>query len=116
MQQLRAVRPLATNKTLTEIWHFRLKGAPEPIYRRALDYFYLVNSPSTMINADDLHNFRKCQEGLESEGGDWVSFHRNAGQDRVVDGVATSIIGFSELPMRNQFQAWCDYMSAETYA
>ena len=27
LQQLRAVRPLAPDRTLTEIWHFRLKGA-----------------------------------------------------------------------------------------
>ena len=74
---------------------------------------YLVNSPSTMINADDLYNFWKCQVGLESDGGDWVSFHRNAGQDLVDDGVATSVIGFSELPMRNQFEAWRAYMTAE---
>ena len=112
LQQLRAVRPLAPDKTLTEIWHFRLKGAPEAIYRRSLDYFYLVNSPSTMINADDLYNFRKIQVGLESEGGDWVSFHRNAGQDLDDGGIITSTIGFSELPMRNQFEAWRDYMTA----
>ena len=66
-----------------------------------------------MINADDLYNFWKCQVGLESYGGDWVSFHRNAGQDLVDDGVATSVIGFSELPMRNQFKAWRAYMTAE---
>ncbi|HEU4351963.1 MAG TPA: Rieske 2Fe-2S domain-containing protein, partial [Burkholderiales bacterium] len=29
LQQLRAVRPLGVDRTLTEIWHFRLKGAPE---------------------------------------------------------------------------------------
>src|SRR6185503_1481000 len=28
LQQLRAVRPLGVDRTLTEIWHFRLKGAP----------------------------------------------------------------------------------------
>jgi hypothetical protein len=57
LQQLRAVRPLGPDKTLTEIWHFRLKGAPDPIYERSLQYYNLVNSPSTMINADDLYNF-----------------------------------------------------------
>src|SRR5258706_2763400 len=46
LQQLRAVRPLGVDRTLTEIWHFRLKGAPEPIYRRSLAYYNLVNSPS----------------------------------------------------------------------
>jgi len=110
LQQLRAVRPIAPDRTLTEIWHFRLKGAPEPIYRRALDYYYLVNSPSTMINADDLHNFWKCHEGLRTEGGEWVSFHRNAGQDPVENGVTKSITGMSEQPMRNMFKAWSEYM------
>ena len=81
LQQLRAVRPLGVDRTLTEIWHFRLKGAPEPIYRRALAYYNLVNSPSTLINADDLENFWKCHQGLSSDGGDWVSFHRHFGRD-----------------------------------
>ncbi len=74
LQQLRAVRPLGVDRTLTEIWHFRLKGAPEPIYRRSLAYYNLVNSPATLINADDLENFWKCHQGLASDGGDWVSF------------------------------------------
>jgi phenylpropionate dioxygenase-like ring-hydroxylating dioxygenase large terminal subunit len=112
LQQLRAVRPLSVDKTLTEIWHFRLKGAPEAMYRRALGYYNLVNSPSTMINADDLWNFWKIHQGLASDGGDWVSFHRNAGQDTEADGVVTSCIGTSEAPMRNQFRAWVDYMGA----
>jgi phenylpropionate dioxygenase-like ring-hydroxylating dioxygenase large terminal subunit len=111
LQQLRAVRPLSVDKTLTEIWHFRLKGAPEAIYRRALGYYNLVNSPATLINADDLWNFWKCHQGLSSEGGDWVSFHRNAGQDTEQDGVVTSCIGTSEAPMRNQFRAWNEYMN-----
>lgn len=110
LQQLRAVRPLSVDKTLTEIWHFRLKGAPEAIYRRALGYYNLVNSPSTLINADDLWNFWKCHQGLASDGGDWVSFHRNAGQDTEENGVVTSCIGTSEAPMRNQFRAWKEYM------
>ena len=111
LQQLRAVRPLGPDKTLTEIWHFRLKGAPEAIYRRALDYYYLVNSPSTMVNADDLHNFWKCDQGLQTDGGDWVSFHRNAGQDPEEDGFTRSIEGMSEQPMRNMFKAWTAYMN-----
>ena len=112
LQQLRAVRPLGADRTLTEIWHFRLKGAPEAIYRRALAYYYHVNSPSTMVNADDLHNFWSCHQGLQLDGGEWVSFHRNAGQDTETDGVITSITGMSEAPMRNQFRAWKEYMSA----
>jgi phenylpropionate dioxygenase-like ring-hydroxylating dioxygenase large terminal subunit len=112
LQQLRAVRPLGPNKTLTEIWHFRLKGAPDGIYERALAYYYHVNSPSTMVNADDLNNFRAIQEGLAMVGGgDWVSLHRNAGQDTVDNGVTHSVTGMSEMPMRNMFAAWKQFMT-----
>jgi phenylpropionate dioxygenase-like ring-hydroxylating dioxygenase large terminal subunit len=112
LQQLRAIRPLSVDKTLTEIWHFRLKGAPEAIYRRALGYYNLVNSPSTLVNADDLENFWKIHQGLASTGGEWVSFHRHAGNDDEAEGVITSRFGTSEAPMRNQFRAWTQYMGA----
>jgi phenylpropionate dioxygenase-like ring-hydroxylating dioxygenase large terminal subunit len=112
LQQLRAVRPLGVDRTLTEIWHFRLKGAPEPIYRRSLAYYNLVNSPSTLINADDLENFWKCHQGLASEGGDWVSFARHFGRDLSKDDEVSSApgMGTSEAPMRNQMKAWAEYM------
>jgi hypothetical protein len=110
LQQLRVLRPLAPNKTLSEIWHFRLKGVSQAIYRRALWYFNLVNSPATMINADDLENWTKGQWGLESKGGDWVSFHRNYGGDTREGGTTYSNKGTSEAVMRSQFEAWAQYM------
>jgi phenylpropionate dioxygenase-like ring-hydroxylating dioxygenase large terminal subunit len=111
LQQLRCLRPVSPNKTLSEIWHFRLKGAPEAIYRRSLWYYNLVNSPATMVNADDLENWTKGQWGLESSGGDWVSFHRNYGGDTEDNGVIYSNKGTSEAVMRNQFRAWSQYMA-----
>jgi len=110
LQQLRCLRPIAPDKTLSEIWHFRLKGVSPAIYRRSLWYFNLVNSPATMINADDLENWAKAQWGLESKGGDWVSFHRNHGGDTVEGEVTYSNNGTSEVVMRNQFKAWAAYM------
>ena len=110
LQQLRAVRPLAPDRTLTEIWHFRLKGAPQAIYRRSLAYYYLVNSPSTMVNADDLHNFWRCHQGLSTDGTEWVSLHRNAGQDPQENGVTKSVTGLSEMPMRHMIRTWADLM------
>ncbi|MCZ8102124.1 MAG: Rieske 2Fe-2S domain-containing protein, partial [Burkholderiales bacterium] len=111
LQQLRCLRPTAANRTLSEIWHFRLKGVPEAIYRRSLWYYNLVNSPATMINADDLENWIKGQWGLEaSKAGDWVSFHRNFGGDTEKDGVIYSNNGTSEAVMRSQFRAWAEYM------
>src|ERR1051325_10343446 len=114
LQQLRAVRPLAADRTLTEIWHFRLKGAPEAIYQRALAYYLLVNSPSTLVNADDLYNFWKCQQGLGSDGGDWVSMHRDAGHDlQRGDIIASPPTSMSEMPLRHMMQAWKSYMTVE---
>jgi hypothetical protein len=111
LQQLRCLRPLAPNKTLSEIWHFRLKGVSPAIYRRSLWYFNLVNSPATMINADDLENWTKGQWGLQSKGGEWVSFHRNFGRDTRDGDITYSNNGTSEVVMRNQFEAWSKYMS-----
>jgi phenylpropionate dioxygenase-like ring-hydroxylating dioxygenase large terminal subunit len=110
LQQLRCLRPISAGKTLSEIWHFRLKGAPEAIYKRSLWYYNLVNSPATMINADDLENWTKGQWGLQSKGGEWVSFHRWYGDDREENGVTYSNHGTSEAVMRNQFRAWSRYM------
>lgn len=111
LQQLRCLRPVAPNRTLSEIWHFKLKGVSPGIYRRALWYFNLVNSPATIVNADDLENWTKGQWGLESQGGDWVSFHRNYGSDTTEGGITYSNHGTSEAVMRNQFRAWVEYMA-----
>jgi len=111
LQQLRCLRPISPGKTLSEIWHFRLKGVSPAIYRRSLWYFNLVNSPATMINADDLENWTKGQWGLESKGGEWVSFHRNFGRDTRAGDTVYSNNGTSEVVMRSQFAAWSKYMA-----
>ena len=111
LQQLRCMRPIGPDKTLSEIWHFRLKGVPDAIYKRSLWYFNLVNSPATMVNADDLENWTRAQRGLESKGGDWVSFHRHHGTDVEKDGAVVSTKGTSEAVMRCQFKAWSEYMT-----
>jgi len=71
-----------------------------------------VNSPATLINADDLENFWKCHQGLSSDGGDWVSFARHFGHDIESAGEVSSAPnqGTSEAPMRNQMKAWAEYM------
>ena len=53
----------------------------------------------------------RAQWGLESDGGDWVSFHRNYGGDTEEAGVTYSNKGTSEAVMRNQFRAWSQYMA-----
>jgi len=109
-QQFRVIRPLAVDRTLVEIQLFRCKGAPPEVYDRALTYANLINSPSSNVMPDDVEVYRRCQEGNQTFGGDWVSLHRYLGTDHQLPDGAVSTNGTSELPMRNQFAAWRDYM------
>jgi phenylpropionate dioxygenase-like ring-hydroxylating dioxygenase large terminal subunit len=110
-QQLRCLRPIAVDKTLTEIWHFRLKGVSPAINRRATCYFNVINSPATVVNADDLENWARGQAGLASRGRyDWVSLHRDFGGDTFEGEKVYSNHGTSESFIRNQFKAWVGYM------
>lgn len=111
-QQLRVIRPISVDRTLVEIFTFRLKGAPDSLFQRSLVYTNVVNSPSSVVMPDDVEVYNRSHEGLESKGNDWVSLHRDAGRDRRVPG-GWSANGTSEMPMRNQFDAWRRYMTAE---
>lgn len=111
-QQFRVIRPVAVDRTMIEIQTFRLKGAPEAVFRRSLMYANVINSPSSNVMADDVELYARCQKGNQTRGGEWVSLHRYAGTDRAVEGGMVSANGTSELPMRNQFRAWKQYMTA----
>ena len=106
------IRPLSLDRTLVEIFTFRLKGAPDATFQRALKYTNVINSPSSTVMPDDLEAYNRVQEGLGSDGGDWVSLHRAAGREQSLPGGRASN-GNSEMPMRNMFRAWAGYMATE---
>lgn len=105
-QQFRVIRPIAVDRTMVEIFTFRLKGAPDAVFERAVTYANVINSPSSNVMPDDVEVYTRVQNGNQLDGGSWVSMHRYHGRDRVVEGGAVSTNGTSELPMRNQFVAW----------
>lgn len=109
-QQFRVIRPISPDRTLIEIQTFRLKGAPEEVFDRALTYTNVINSPSSNVMPDDVELYRRCQEGNMTKGGEWVSHHRYVGTDKETPEGVVSTNGTSELPMRNQFAAWKQYM------
>lgn len=111
-QQLRIVRPISVDRTMLEIYLFRLKGAPKSFFKRALSYSIVANSPANLVSADDLESYWRVQNGLTAPGSDWVLLHRDFGRDRDEAGVTRSRIGTSEIGQRNNFQAWREYMSA----
>jgi phenylpropionate dioxygenase-like ring-hydroxylating dioxygenase large terminal subunit len=112
-QQVRVIRPLAVDRTQMDVYAFRLKGAPDEFYKNTLIYSNVVNSPSSIVMPDDHEAYNRVQEGLTAQASDWVSLHRDAGRDRQDNGEWTSAIGTSELPMRNQYRVWVDYMARE---
>ena len=111
-QQLRVIKPVAVDRTLMEIWHFRLKGAPREFNRRNMVVANCLNTPATIVSCDDYENWIRAQTGLQAAAQDWVSVHRNYGDDYVdPDGVLRSRIGTSEVFQRNQYAAWAEYMA-----
>jgi benzoate/toluate 1,2-dioxygenase alpha subunit len=109
-QQLRHIRPLAVDRTQMDVYAFRLKGAPDEFYKHTLIYSNVVNSPGSIVMADDHEAYNRVQEGLVAQASDWVSLARDAGRDRRGQ-EWTSAIGTSELPMRNQYQTWLGFMT-----
>lgn len=114
--QFRVIRPIAVDQTMVEIQTFRCKGAPDAVFDRALTYANVINSPSSNVMPDDVEVYARCQEGNMTRGGEWISMHRYVGTDKPLEDGAVSTNGTSELPMRNQFAAWKQFMTATLIA
>ena len=109
-QQFRVIRPVAVDETEVEIQLFRLKGAPEELFHRGLMYANLINSPSSNVMPDDVELYGRCKKGNLVDGGDWISMHRYYGTDEKIEGGYKAVNGTSELPVRNLYRAWKQYM------
>lgn len=106
--QLRIVHPVAVDRTIVSSHCFKLKGAPEGIFHRAVRFLTNLGSPASMIFSDDVAMFTRCQAGL-TEGDAWVNIARGYGRDEEEGGHLRGAA--SELPLRVQFAAWLDYMT-----
>jgi hypothetical protein len=107
---MRITFPLAVDRTQVRIHCFRLKGAPDEIFHRAIRFLTNIGSPASMIFSDDVEMLERCQQGLIKDVGPWLNFSRGLDHDRrngdgSVGGAA------SELPMRVQFDAWVKYLT-----
>ncbi len=111
IQTIRVVKPLAVDRTVVESWTFRLKGAPPLLLQRTAMYNRLINSPFSVVGHDDLYAYRSIQTGLHAGGNEWVSLHRNY-DPAEIDRHDQVTVGTSELPMRNQYRTWVNYMTA----
>ncbi len=114
-RQLRIVHPIAVDRTAVYTYSFRLKGAPEKMFRDTVAFANVVNGTGSPVLTDDLELYGRVQRGLAAQGNDWVYLGRGVGgdvQDR--DGTRRGATGTSEIHVRNQFAAWVRYMTAES--
>ena len=114
-RQLRIVHPIAVDRTVVYAYSFRLKGAPERMFRDTLAFSNVVNGTASPVLTDDLEVYERTQQGLAARGSDWVFLGRGHGgelPDR--DGTLRGATGTSEIHIRNQFAAWLEYMTAES--
>lgn len=110
-RQLRVVHPVSADRTEVHIYSFRLKGAPEEMFRDTIWFANAINSPASLILTDDLETYRRQRDGLLSEGRDWVLLARGAGADQQIPGGVAGNDGTSEVALRAQFKAWAAYMA-----
>lgn len=105
--QVRAIVPLAADRTRIDVWLMRLKGAPDWINTRTIAFANTIHSPASLVRADDLENYDRVQRGLTEGGAFALSMHRGAAGENATLGTSTPM---SERYIRNQFAAWRDYM------
>jgi phenylpropionate dioxygenase-like ring-hydroxylating dioxygenase large terminal subunit len=107
---MRVTIPISVDRTIVRVNCFRLKGAPEEMFHRAVRFLSTLGSPASMIFSDDVEMLERCQQGLANFPGLWVDFSRGLGSDQH-SGERISAAA-SEMPMRSQFDAWVNYMTA----
>ncbi|MCC2099037.1 MAG: hypothetical protein KDJ29_19260, partial [Hyphomicrobiales bacterium] len=112
--QIRVVHPVSVNETILEGYCFRLAGAPDEIFHRAVRFLGALVSPASMIFTDDLEIFGRVQRGLESGVLPRLDSRRGLGKDKQSqDGNRYQSTTSSELPIRSQLNAWREWMTAQ---
>jgi phenylpropionate dioxygenase-like ring-hydroxylating dioxygenase large terminal subunit len=111
-QQLRVVHPVAVDRTVVHTYSFRLKGAPEQMFRNTISFANTVNGTGSLVLTDDLEIYNRIGMGLDSEGAEWIEVGRGFDSD-VPDahGGRRGNNSTSEVYIRNMLDAWVGYMS-----
>ena len=111
---VRVIRPISVDLTEVEIWPVRLKGAPDIISTDLVKFVNISHAAASFIQSDDLEAFERCQEGLNTQGADWVLMAKGLGSE--VDEGAGVFFGArsSEVGQRMRYLAWRDLMSVQS--
>ena len=111
-RQLRIIHPLAVDRSVVYTYSFRMKNAPERMFRDTIAFANVVNGTASWVLTDDLEVYERLQHGLSSGEVDWVYVGRGHGRDvQEPNGSRRGGTGTSEIFIRAQMKAWLDYMS-----
>lgn len=112
-RQLRVIHPIAVDRTVVVTYTFRMPNAPAAMFRDSIAFANVVNGVGSLVLTDDLETYARVQDGLTSQGGDWVDVNRGRGGDHgEANGTLRGQTGTSEIHLRAQFNAWRRWMSA----
>lgn len=115
-RQLRIVHPIAVDRTVIYTYSFRMKGAPERMFRDTIAFANVVNGNASWVLTDDLEVYERVQKGFATAGcAEWAYIGRGLGGD--VDdahGTRRGATGTSEVFIRAQLAAWLRYMTVES--
>jgi phenylpropionate dioxygenase-like ring-hydroxylating dioxygenase large terminal subunit len=112
VQRIRVLYPTAVNRTEQHSYVFRLKGAPEEIFRIAVCVVTQSNTPSSIVTTDDHEALERVQEAMTTGDHEWIEVSRGLGREKAIDNGWTAE-GTNELLIRNQHKAWLGYMIGE---
>ena len=111
-QHVRVIVPVAVDRTEVHVYPVQLEGAPDAMNHGFIRHLNITHSAASLIQTDDLENFRRCQAGVASEGSDWVWFARATDSDVEDNHGDYRSHGTIELSQRVQYAAWLRLMSA----
>ena len=97
---------------MVQTYSFRLKGAPEQMFRNTIAFANIVNGTGSLVLTDDLEIYNRIDLGLSSEGAEWLQIGRGYQSDLPdPHGGRKGINSTSEVYIRNMLEAWQGYMS-----
>ncbi|HZE53100.1 MAG TPA: Rieske 2Fe-2S domain-containing protein [Bradyrhizobium sp.] len=110
-QQLRVIHPVAVDRTVVHTYCFKLRGAPEQMFRNTISFANVVNGTGSLVLTDDLEIYNRITLGLASEGAEWLEIGRGYKSDAPdAHGGRKGKNSTSEVYIRNMFDAWRGYM------
>ena len=100
------------NRTVVHTYNFRLKGAPEKMFRNTISFANIVNGTGSLVLTDDLEIYNRIGMGLSSAGAEWIEIGRGLQSDLPdAHGGRRGVNSTSEVYIRNMLDAWLDYMA-----